>query len=202
MWAIAYAGLAPGAGLPIWLVVGAIALPPVMAGFLVTRRMGGVAPALKLGLLFTGIARALSTIPIDERSEIVWGSPHYLSPEQARGRSVDKRTDIFSFGCVLYEMLTSRPPFPGETVTDALASTLKTEPGWSNLPADIPPTIQLLLRRCLAKDPDARFQNAQSLQQTLADCELTRGWSQDDAKQWWQQIKRVPAPASGRIALA
>ena len=72
---------------------------------------------------------------------VVLGTAGYLSPEQARGRPVDKRTDIFAFGCVLFEMLTGKILFPGETVSDSLASTLKVEPVWAELPADLPPTI-------------------------------------------------------------
>ncbi|MCH8259763.1 MAG: serine/threonine-protein kinase [Planctomycetes bacterium] len=90
---------------------------------------------------------------------VVLGTAGYLSPEQARGRSVDKRTDIFSFGCVLYEMLTGERLFTGETVSDILASTLKVEPVWADLPPDTPPTIHLLLRRCLAKDHKRRLQD-------------------------------------------
>ena len=90
---------------------------------------------------------------------VVLGTAGYLSPEQARGRPVDKRTDIFSFGCVLYEMLTGARLFTGETVSDILASTLKVEPVWAQLPADTPPTIHLLLRRCLAKDHKRRLQD-------------------------------------------
>ncbi|MCH8824151.1 MAG: serine/threonine-protein kinase [Planctomycetes bacterium] len=90
---------------------------------------------------------------------VVLGTAGYLSPEQARGQSVDKRTDIFSFGCVLYEMLTGARLFIGETVSDTIASTLKVEPVWAELPADTPPTIHLLLRRCLAKDHKRRLQD-------------------------------------------
>ena len=88
---------------------------------------------------------------------VVLGTAGYLSPEQARGRHVDKRSDVFSFGCVLYEMLTGKTIFPGETVTDSLGATLHMEPDWNSLPADTPPTIALLLRRCLAKDRRRRL---------------------------------------------
>ena len=104
---------------------------------------------------------------------VVLGTAGYLSPEQARGRSVDKRTDIFSFGCVLYEMLTGKRLFTGETVSDILASTLKVEPVWADLPADTPPTIHLLLRRCLAKDHKRRLQDIGSarveIEEAIAD---------------------------------
>ena len=104
---------------------------------------------------------------------VVLGTAGYLSPEQARGRPVDKRTDIFSFGCVLYEMLTGERLFTGETVSDILASTLKVEPVWADLPPDTPPTIHLLLRRCLAKDHKRRLQDIGSarveIEEAIAD---------------------------------
>ena len=89
----------------------------------------------------------------------VLGTAGYLSPEQARGRSVDKRTDIFSFGCLLHEMLTGRMTFAGETAADSIGAVLHREPDWSRLPRDLPPTVHLLLRRCLAKDRKRRLQD-------------------------------------------
>jgi serine/threonine-protein kinase len=88
---------------------------------------------------------------------VVLGTAGYLSPEQARGRAVDKRTDIFSFGCVLYEMLAGKMIFSGETATESLGATLHKEPQWDDLPPDTPPTILLLLRRCLTKDRKRRL---------------------------------------------
>ena len=81
--------------------------------------------------------------------------PAYMSPEQARGKTLDKRTDIWAFGCVLYEILTGRPAFGGETSSDTIAAILEHEPDWSALPAQTPPDIQRLLQRCLEKDPEA-----------------------------------------------
>ncbi len=80
-----------------------------------------------------------------------------MSPEQAKGRPADKRSDIWAFGCVLYEMLTGRRAFDGEDVSDTLANVLKSEPGWSALPADTPTAIHRLLRRCFVKDGSARL---------------------------------------------
>ncbi len=88
---------------------------------------------------------------------IILGTAGYLSPEQARGRTVDKRSDVWSFGCVLYEMLTGARLFPGETVTDSIGATLHRDPDWSLLPVETPPTIHLLLRRCLSKDRKRRL---------------------------------------------
>ena len=87
------------------------------------------------------------------------GTAAYMSPEQARGRRIDRRTDIWSFGCVLYEMLTGDSPYRGETVTDSLGAILHKEPEWDRLPRDTPATVRLLLRRCLAKDPERRLRD-------------------------------------------
>ena len=88
---------------------------------------------------------------------VILGTAAYMSPEQARGHSADRRADIFAFGCVLYEMLTGQPAFRGETVSDILAAVLKSEPDWSLLPADLPAHIRRLLARCLQKDPQRRL---------------------------------------------
>jgi len=92
------------------------------------------------------------------RAGVILGTAAYMSPEQAKGKTVDKRTDIFSFGIVLYEMLTGRKAFSGGDVSDVLASIIKTEPDWSFLPSDLDPRIQNLLRRCLRKDRKNRLQ--------------------------------------------
>jgi serine/threonine protein kinase len=90
---------------------------------------------------------------------VVMGTAAYMSPEQARGRTVDTRTDIWAFGCVLYEMLTARPAFGGETVTDIVARILEREPEWNLLPADLPSSIRTLLEVTLSKDLRQRLQH-------------------------------------------
>ena len=90
------------------------------------------------------------------RAGVILGTASYMSPEQARGRNVDRRADVWGLGCVLYEMLTGRRPFAGETVSDTLASVLKEDPDWTALPAGLPPAAQRVLRRMLAKDPGRR----------------------------------------------
>ena len=82
-----------------------------------------------------------------------------MSPEQARGQVVDKRTDIWAFGCVLYELLTGRQVFGGETVTDILGAVLHKDPDWEALPEDTPRAIRRLLRRCLERDPHERLRD-------------------------------------------
>jgi Tol biopolymer transport system component len=88
---------------------------------------------------------------------VILGTAAYMSPEQARGKPVDTRTDIWAFGCVLFEMLSGRRAFAGQTVTDALAAIIEREPAWSLLPVSTPNDVLRLLRRCLAKDPKRRL---------------------------------------------
>lgn len=88
---------------------------------------------------------------------VILGTAAYMSPEQARGRAADKRADIWAFGCVLYECLTGKRSFPGETISDTLAQVLKSEPDWTALPPDTPRSISSLLHRCLQKDPRNRL---------------------------------------------
>jgi eukaryotic-like serine/threonine-protein kinase len=87
----------------------------------------------------------------------VLGTPAYMSPEQARGQPVDRRTDIWAYGCVLYEMLTGRRAFDGDTLSDTLVHILEREPDWTVLPTDTPVAIRTLLRQCLRKDPHWRL---------------------------------------------
>ncbi|MHC5003791.1 MAG: protein kinase domain-containing protein [Planctomycetota bacterium] len=119
---------------------------------------------------------------------MVLGTAGYLSPEQARGRAVDTRTDIFSFGCILYEMLTGLRPFAGETASDSVGAALHMDPDWSLLPPDVPPMIVLLLRRCLAKERVKRLQSIGD-----ARLELEAAVAGDD-------VLLPPTPAAGGVA--
>ena len=126
----------------------------------------------KVKVLDFGLAKALAEDdePVDPNSSptitehftqpgMILGTAAYMSPEQARGRPIDKRTDIWAFGCVLYECLTGISIFAGETVTDSVGAVLHKQPDWNKLPANTPPTVQLLLRRCLAKDRKRRLRD-------------------------------------------
>ena len=88
---------------------------------------------------------------------MIIGTAAYMAPEQARGKAVDRRADVWAFGCVLFEMLTGARAFPGDDVTDVLAAVVRAEPEWSLLPADVSPTLQVFLRRCLQKDAKQRI---------------------------------------------
>ena len=97
------------------------------------------------------------TTPAMTQAGLILGTAAYMSPEQAKGRVVDKRSDVWAFGCVLYEMLSGKRAFDGEDVTDTIAAVVRGEPNWSALPPDVPPQIRLLLKRCLEKDRRARI---------------------------------------------
>jgi len=90
-----------------------------------------------------------------------------MAPEQARGKSIDKRVDIWAFGCVLYEMLTGRRAFPGDDVTETIAAVVKSDPEWSALPADLSPAVRVFLRRCLAKHPADRVHDVGDMRLAL-----------------------------------
>jgi hypothetical protein len=90
---------------------------------------------------------------------VILGTAAYMSPEQARGKAVDRRADIWAFGCVLFELLTGRPLFAADTVSDTLAAVLRSEPDWSSLPAGTPAALHALLRRCLTRDPRQRLRD-------------------------------------------
>ena len=110
---------------------------------------------------------------------LILGTAAYMAPEQARGKSVDKRADIWAFGCVLYEMLTGRRAFDGDDISTTLASVLKTDPDWQLLPTTTPAGLRRLLSRCLNKDPKDRLQAIGDARIELG--ELLSGRSEDAA---------------------
>jgi Tol biopolymer transport system component/tRNA A-37 threonylcarbamoyl transferase component Bud32 len=115
---------------------------------------------------------------------MILGTAAYMSPEQARGKMVDKRVDIWAFGCVLFEMLTGRRAFRGEDVADTLANVLKAEPDWTALPATTPVPIRTLLRRCLEKDRRRRLDSAAAARLEIEDAQVphARDAAQDGSK--------------------
>jgi len=117
----------------------------------------GMVKVLDFGLAKTTDSQISGTETTATQPNRIMGTPAYMSPEQVRGSSTDHRTDIWSFGCVLYEMLTGQRPFEGDTISDSIARTLEREPDWGLLPQKTPVTIRNLLRRCLEKDPQQRL---------------------------------------------
>jgi Tol biopolymer transport system component len=120
---------------------------------------------------------------------VVLGTAAYMSPEQARGRSVDKRTDIWAFGVVLYEMLTGHRAFAAETTSDTMAAVLGRDPEWTRLPATTPAGVRRLLRRCLEKDPKERLRDIGDARVELRETETTPVDDQSGgaaaSRQWW-----------------
>ena len=129
-----------------------------------------------------GLAKALDTTPEGDPSQsptltaaatqmgVILGTAAYMSPEQARGRPVDKRADIWAFGCVLFEMLTGAKPFPGDDTSQTLARVIDRDPAWDSLPTDLAPAVDTYLRRCLEKDPRQRVRDIGDLRLALAGC--------------------------------
>ena len=108
---------------------------------------------------------------------VVLGTAPYMSPEQARGKTLDKRTDIWSFGCLLYECLAGKLAFTGETVTDTLSAILQNEPDWSALPQRTPPRVRYLLERCLEKSPRNRLHDAADARIELEKALASKEWT-------------------------
>ncbi len=119
----------------------------------------GLAKALEGDPASIDISSSPTITRMATQAGIILGTAAYMSPEQAKGKSVDRRTDIWAFGCVLYEMLTGKMAFTGETVTDTLAAVIRAEPEWSAIPASTPSRIRDLLQRCLKKDARQRLQS-------------------------------------------
>jgi serine/threonine-protein kinase len=109
------------------------------------------------------------TSPAMTGAGVILGTAAYMSPEQAKGKPADKRSDIWAFGCVLYEMLTGTRAFEGEDVSDTMASVLTREPHWDRLPGTTPPAIRLLLRRCLRREGRQRLQDAAGVRIEIED---------------------------------
>jgi Tol biopolymer transport system component len=103
------------------------------------------------------------------RDNVILGTAAYMSPEQARGKAIDKRTDIWAFGCVLYEMLTGRRTFGGETTSDVIAAIIEREPDMSQLPHAVPPHVRRVIARCLEKDPKRRLRDIGDVRIELGD---------------------------------
>jgi eukaryotic-like serine/threonine-protein kinase len=132
-----------------------------------------ITPDGKVKVLDFGLAKATESAPANAgmshsptlsmaatNAGVILGTAAYMSPEQANGFPADQRSDVFSFGCVFYEMLTGRQPFQGRTISEVMASVLVREPDWTLIPANLNPRIHELIRRCLEKDARGRWQAA------------------------------------------
>jgi Tol biopolymer transport system component len=119
----------------------------------------GVVKVLDFGLARAETPESIDAGRDDTRDGLILGTAAYMSPEQARGRRADKRTDVWAFGCVLWAMLTGRAPFAGDTVSDTIAAILERQPPWDALPADTPSNVRRLLQRCLEKETKRRLRD-------------------------------------------
>ena len=159
-------------------------------------------------LLDFGLAKALApqgsgddalTLTLGGTAEgSILGTVAYMSPEQARGQSVDTRTDIWAFGCVLYDMFTGRPAFDGATLSDTIAAILTRNPDWSRMPADVPAAVAHLVRRCLVKDARRRLRDIGDarleLEEALGPADK-HGVAVDQASSWAEATRGPSAPA-------
>ena len=154
----------------------------------------GLAKALAPGLPIapSGLSQ-LPTVasPAVTQAGMVLGTAAYMSPEQARGRAAGKPADVWAFGCVLFEMLTGLSAFAGETMSDMIAKTLGQEPDWKALPASTPGKVRDVLRRCLQKEQQHRFQDIKD-----ARIELEQAGS---VRSSWRRMAAVAAVTAGLI---
>jgi eukaryotic-like serine/threonine-protein kinase len=137
---------------------------------------GGVVKVLDFGLAKVeamdggDLSHAPTITSMGTREGALVGTAAYMSPEQARGKAVDRRTDVWAFGCVLFEMLTGRSAFAGETLSDTIAQVLEREPDWQQLPRSTPARVRDLLRRCLHKDPEKRLSQLADARRDMEAC--------------------------------
>ena len=160
-----------------------------------------------------GLAKALDTTPQGDPSQsptltaaatqmgVIMGTAAYMSPEQAKGKVVGKRADVWALGAVLYEMLSGRKAFPGDDVSDTLATVLKFDPDWNALPEDTPSSVRRLLRRSMAKDPKLRLRDAGSAIVEIHDAETAPAIERPRASASHLQVWQRPMPALGILGL-
>ena len=169
-----------------------------------------VTPAGKVKVLDFGLAKAFApesgAVPDLSNSPtvtsggtgagVILGTAAYMSPEQARGKPVDRRTDVWSFGCVLYEMLTGRKAFEGETVSDVMASVLTREPDWAAVPPGVPVRVRDTIRRCLRKDPERRLHDIADVRLEIEEAAEAPGTAEPAAP------RRTPYALFAAVAVA
>ncbi len=129
----------------------------------------GLAKALEpTGAMSPGMSQAPTiTTPAMTQAGMILGTAAYMSPEQAKGRTVDKRSDVWAFGVLLYEMLTGQRAFPGDDMSEVLAGVIKSEPDWDVVPLDTPPLLTMFLKQCLQKNPKQRVPDIAAMRLAL-----------------------------------
>ena len=173
----------------------------------------GLAIALRPAPALGDIHDALTMESLATQAGAIAGTPAYMSPEQIRGRAVDRRTDVWAFGAVLFEMLTGRKAFDGDDIAGTLAAVLESEPAWERLSGDVTPAVRGVLRRCLAQDPGDRLRDVGDVRLGLLgafedpNAVVAHGASRSPAVGWtpvlaslvigagvWTRQPRTPAP--------
>jgi serine/threonine-protein kinase len=156
---------------------------------LFVAQRGGLYDVAKL--LDFGLVKPVAEIPSARLTEegAISGTPLFMSPEQARGcDDLDARSDIYSLGAVAYAMITGRPPFEGRNSLDVMIAHVRDDVALpSDLRAGVPADLERVILRCMAKRPEDRFQNVESLEQALAECAAADQWTQAQAIRWWKQ---------------
>ncbi len=173
-----------------------------------------VTPEGKVKVLDFGLAKAFAGDVADSNPSqsptlsavatmqgVLLGTAAYMSPEQARGKSVDKRTDIWAFGCVLYELLTGKQAFAGDDITDILAAVVRAEPDWQALPAATPAQVRTLLRHCLQKDKRLRLRDAGDAQIEIQEVLTAPVTAEPVAAQRRNRERLAWVAAAGALAL-
>ena len=142
------------------------------------------------------------TTPAMTQAGMILGTAAYMSPEQAKGRGVDKRSDVWALGCVLYELLTGKRAFDGEDISETLASILRSEPDWNALPKELPPAVLALLRRMLEKDRRLRVADVAAVTFVLSEPPLVnaRGAVASRVSPIWIGIAALGALAIGGLS--
>jgi serine/threonine protein kinase len=155
----------------------------------------GLAKVVTGNLPGPDVSKGPNIVADGTRDGMILGTVAYMSPEQARGQAVDKRTDIWSFGCVLFELLTGRPAFARATASDTIAAVLIHEPDWTALPRTTPPYLSRLLKKCLEKDPLHRLRDIGDARIELAAGDEVSGPDRNRAR-----TSAPSAPAEGRCS--
>ena len=166
----------------------------------------GLAKALEPDRSEEDIANSPTMTAAATRAGIIMGTAAYMSPEQAKGKAVDKRSDIWAFGAVVYEMLTAKRAFAGEDVSDTLAAVLRADPDWGALPSDTPPRIRRVLRRCLERDRANRLRDAGDARIEIHDATTdsesdTTGTTAAAPLAWWQEPMSIGLGALGLVVV-
>ena len=163
----------------------------------------GLAKALEpTGAMSPGMSQAPTiTTPAMTQAGMILGTAAYMSPEQAKGKTVDKRSDVWAFGAVLYEMLTGQRAFTGGDVSETLASVLAREPDWTLLPVGMSPVLRTYIRRCLHKDPKQRIGDVQNLRLALEGAFETAAPQMAESVPVSQPVWRRPLPVPASVAV-